>query len=110
MENWVAFSMLPTGPARVNNINDTAYLNYPLSRHHTYFDWAQTAWQSSLSAWIWDRLAGPEHGHESGTLADKAATVLWARDLPVGPPGQSLPRHYLWKALLAIRPKLQASI
>jgi hypothetical protein len=57
MEKWVAFSMLPVGVAEVNNLNDTASRNYPYSRHHAYFDYAQTAWNSGLSRWLWERGA-----------------------------------------------------
>lgn len=96
LEKWIAFSTLPIGGAAVNNVNDTAYLNYPLSRHHTYFDWAQTAWGSGLSAWLWERFVGPEYGHESGILADKTATVLWHRNLSPENPHGVVSRHCLW--------------
>jgi hypothetical protein len=97
MEEWVAFALLPTGRAEINNINDAAYLNYPLSRHHTYLDWAQTAWGSGLASWLWNRICGEGLGHESGRLADKAATVLWHRNLDPKNPMLTLPRHRLWQ-------------
>ncbi len=97
MEKWIAFATLPTGGAAVNNVNDAAYLNYPLARHHTYFDWAQTEWDSGLSAWLWDRLVGPTYGHESGILSDKAATVLWHKNQTPQNPANALPNHMLWK-------------
>ncbi len=97
LENWVAFSTLPIGDAAVNNVNDTAYLNYPFSRENTYFDWAQTAWGSGLSAWLWERFVGPAYGHDSGALADRVATVLWHRNLPPANPRDVLPTKYLWK-------------
>lgn len=97
IERWIAYSMLPIGGAAVNNVNDAAYLNYPLSRHHTYLDWAQTAWESGLSAWLWERIAGPDYGHESGILADKTATVLWHRPHPETGPNGLLPRRLLWR-------------
>jgi hypothetical protein len=97
MEEWIAFALLPTGRAVINNINDAAYSNYPLSRHHTYLDWAQTAWGSGLASWLWDRICGEELGHESGRLADKAATVLWHRNLDPENPTLTLPAHRLWE-------------
>jgi len=96
LEKWIAFSTLPIGGAAVNNVNDTAYLNYPLSRHHTYLDWAQTAWGSGLSAWLWERFVGPDYGHESGILADKTATVLWHKGLVPESPRDVVSRHCLW--------------
>ena len=97
LEKWLAFSTLPIGGAAVNNVNDSAYLNYGLSRHHTHLDWAQTAWGSGVSAWLWERIAGPDYGHESGILADKPATVLWHRGVPPENPRERLPRHFLWR-------------
>jgi hypothetical protein len=97
LENWIAFSTLPIGGAAVNNVNDTAYLNYPFSREHSYFDWAQTAWGSGLSAWLWDRFVGPEYGHDSGALADRVATVLWHRNFLPTNPRDVLPTSYLWR-------------
>jgi hypothetical protein len=97
LEKWIAFSMLPQGGARVNNTNDTASLNYPLSRHHTYLDWAQNEWGSGLSAWIWERIVGPVYGYESGILADKVATVLWHQNLTPQQPDDFIPKHFLWE-------------
>lgn len=97
MERWIAFALLPEGGAKINNINDAAYLNYPLSRHQTYLDWAQTAWGSDLSSWLWEHIAGRQYGHDSGRLADKAATVLWSQPLAERNPGVALPRHILWQ-------------
>ena len=97
LERWIAYSMLPIGGAAVNNVNDAAYLNFPLSRHHTYLDWAQTAWGSGLAAWLWERLVGPELGHDSGILADKTATVLWHQSRAETPPGGLLPHRSLWR-------------
>lgn len=97
LEKWIAYSILPIGRAAVNNINDTAYRNFPLSRHHTYLDWAQGEWGSALSLWIWERLVGPLYGHESGLLADKTATVLWCQSLSPARPEDLLPKHFLWE-------------
>jgi hypothetical protein len=97
LEKWIAFSILPVGDAAVNNVNDTAYLNYPFSREHTYFDWAQTAWGSGLSSWLWERFVGSEFGHDSGALADRVATVLWDRNLPPTNPRAVLPQKCLWR-------------
>lgn len=98
MEKWVAYELLPFGDAQINNTNDAASLNHPFSRHHTYFGWAQTAWNSGLAAWLWERLCGPVYGFDSGHLSDPASTVLWARD-DVAPvhPSQALPRSFLWE-------------
>ena len=96
LEKWLAFSTLPIGGAAVNNVNDSAYLNYGLSRHHTYLDWAQTAWGSGVAAWLWERIVGPDYGHESGILADKPATVLWHRGVPPVNPRDRVPRRRLW--------------
>lgn len=97
LEQWIAFALLPEAGAKVNNINQTAYLNRPLSRFNTYFEWAQTAWSSRLSAWLWRRLVGPPYGFDAGEQADKVATVLWHRDLTPQPPGEVLPHNVLWK-------------
>jgi hypothetical protein len=97
LEKWLAFSTLPIGGAALNNVNDSAYLNYGLSRHQTYLDWAQTAWGSGVSAWLWERIVGPEYGHDSGILADKAATVLWHRDVSPENPSDRIPCHFLWR-------------
>ncbi len=97
IERWVAYTLLPLGPAQINNINDAATLNHPYSRHHAYFDWAQTAWGSGLSSWLWERLRGPELGFDSGELADPAATMLWHRDVPPTPPEDLLPNRFLWE-------------
>ncbi|UCH83250.1 MAG: heparinase II/III family protein [Candidatus Latescibacterota bacterium] len=97
MERWIAFAVLPNGGGKVNNINDAAYLNYPLSRHQTYFEWAQSIWQSGLSAWLWEHLVGDEYGHDSKRLADKAATVLWNQNISIQNPGEILPASYLWR-------------
>jgi hypothetical protein len=97
IEKWIAFSTLPIGGATINNVNDAAYLNYPLSRHYTYLDWAETAWDSGLSAWLWERFAGPDYGHDSGILADKTATVLWHRPLAPVNPAAILPHRMFWR-------------
>ena len=96
MEKWIAFAVLPDGGAKINNVNDAAYLHFPLSRHQTYLEWAQTAWESRLSSWLWEHIAGSEFGHDSGRLADKSATVLWNQNLSPKEPGLVLPTHSLW--------------
>ncbi|MEE9271540.1 MAG: FlgD immunoglobulin-like domain containing protein [Candidatus Krumholzibacteria bacterium] len=97
MEKWIAYEVLPLGGARVNNINEAAGLNFPLSRHHTYLDWAQHEWGSTLSAWLWDRLVGPVYGYEWGEDADKTATVLWNGNLAPQQPDDLLAKHALWE-------------
>lgn len=97
IEKWLAFELLPTGGGELNNLSDAASLNFPVSRHHTYLEWAQREWSSGLSTWLWQRLAGPPYGPDAGRLSDKAATVLWYQPLEPKPPGDLLPRHYLWE-------------
>ncbi len=96
LEKWLAFSMLPIGHAAVNNVNDSSYLGHGLSHYHTYLDWAQTAYGSGVSAWLWERIAGPDYGYDAGALADKAATVLWHRGIAPVNPRDRLPSHMLW--------------
>jgi hypothetical protein len=99
IERWIAFSVLPGGGAKVNNVNDTAYLNRPLSRHITYFEWAQNEWESRVSAWLWARLAGPPYGYDPGRLADKSSTVLWHRSLEPVQPDDVLPRRLFFSEM-----------
>ncbi len=96
MEKWFAFELHPDGGAMTNNIQDSEYLEHPLSQHTTYFDWAQTAWGSGLSAYIWDHVAGI-YGHNSGTEADKAGTVLWNQNLTPIQPETVLPASVVWE-------------
>jgi hypothetical protein len=96
MENWFAYELLPEGSGRTNNLNDCAYGDYILSRHHTYFDWAESEWNSGLSAWLWQHTAGDE-GWDWELAADKAATALWNRSLPVEQPGDVLPQSMMWE-------------
>jgi hypothetical protein len=96
IERWLAYEILPELGGRVNNLNDTAYLNQPISRHNTFLDWALGAWSSGLSAWIWERTLGPD-GYDWGALADRAATVLWYRPMAAVHPGDVLPRGFLWR-------------
>lgn len=96
MEIWVAYTLLPFGNAWVNNVGDATTLNYPWSRHHTYFDWAQWEWNSGLSAWLWEQILGPERGHDSGELADPTATMLWNRNLQPVEPDEVLLGRQLW--------------
>ncbi|MFH1755209.1 MAG: FlgD immunoglobulin-like domain containing protein [Candidatus Latescibacterota bacterium] len=95
MENWFAYELLPEGFGRTNNLNDCAYKDYILSRHHTYVDWAQAEWGSRLSSWIWDHTAG-EYGWDWELDSDNAATILWNQNLPPEPPDNILPRSFLW--------------
>ena len=96
IENWLAYEILPAGDGRVNNLNDTAYLNYPLSRHNTFTDWALTRWSSGLSAWAWKQIFGPG-GYDWGERSDKPATVLWYRPVRPVHPGDVLPPACLWR-------------
>jgi len=95
IERWIAHTVLPFGNAWVNNIGDATTLNYPWSRHHTYFDWAQWEWNSGLSAWLWEQILG-WYGHDSGELADPTATMLWHRNLHPVEPDEVLPGRQLW--------------
>ncbi|MGD1048554.1 MAG: FlgD immunoglobulin-like domain containing protein [Candidatus Krumholzibacteriaceae bacterium] len=97
LEKWLAFSTLPIGHAAVNNINDSSYLGHGLSYYHTYLDWAQTAYGSGVSAWLWERIVGPDYGYDGGVYADKPGTVLWHRGIPPVNPRDRLPCHMLWR-------------
>jgi hypothetical protein len=97
LEIWLAFSTLPIGHAAVNNINDSSYLGHGLSHYHTYLDWAQTAYGSGVSAWLWERIVGPDYGYDAGVLADKPATVLWHRGVSPVNPRDRFPCHFLWR-------------
>jgi len=96
MEAWFAFELLPEGSGRTNNLNDCAYNDYILSRHHTFFDWAQSQYGSGLSAWLWEYTAG-QNGWDWGLEADKTATVLWNQPLPLTDPGSVLPKSVMWE-------------
>jgi hypothetical protein len=95
IEEWLAHELLPEPGAFVNNLNDTAYLNHPLSRHNSYVDWAMTAWSSGLAAWLWERILGV-YGYDWGLNVDRAATVLWWQPIAPHPPARSVPRAVLW--------------
>ncbi len=95
MEKWLAYELLPEGSGRTNNLNDCAYNDYILSRHHTYFDWAQAEWGSNLSSWIWEHTAG-DYGRDWELQSDKAATVIWNQTLPPEQPETVLPKSFLW--------------
>jgi hypothetical protein len=96
IENWLAFELLPEGSGRANNLNDCAYTDNILSRHHTYFDWAQAEWGSRLSSWLWDHIAG-SFGFDWELEADKAATVIWNQSLPPIEPDGTLPESIMWE-------------
>ncbi|HKW15751.1 MAG TPA: T9SS type A sorting domain-containing protein [Candidatus Krumholzibacteria bacterium] len=96
IERWLAYETLPEHGGVVNNLNDTSYLNHPLSRENTYLEWAMASWKSGVSAWLWDRMLGPD-GYDAGALQDHAATVLWHRAVAPVDPGTLLPRSLLWK-------------
>ena len=97
LEKWLAFSTLPIGHAAVNNVNDSSYLGHGLSHYHTYLDWAETAYGSGVSAWLWERIVGPDYGEDAGILADKPGTVLWHRGIAPVNPRDRLPCHMLWR-------------
>ena len=96
IERWLAYELLPEPGGAVNNLNDTAYRNYPLARHNSYVDWAMTAWSSGLSAWLWERILG-EYGYDWGLNVDRAATILWWRPILPVSPAESLPATVLWR-------------
>lgn len=97
IERWLPYEILPEPGAHVNNLNDTAYLNQPISRHNTFVDWALSAWSSGLSAWTWERVLGRNDGYDWGALADKASIALWYRPVPIVQPGDVLPNAFLWR-------------
>jgi hypothetical protein len=97
IERWLAYETLPERGGVVNNLNDTAYLNHPLSRINTYLEWAIANWHSGVASWLWDRMLGPDDGYDWGMLEDHAATVLWNRRVTPVNPGDTLPGSMLWK-------------
>ncbi len=96
MEKWFAYELLTEGNGRSNNLNDSSYSDYPLPSNTTYFDWALSAWASSLSSWLWDHIAGT-YGYDNGIFSDKAGTVLWHQEIPPQQPGSILPGSFLWR-------------
>jgi hypothetical protein len=96
MEKWFAYELLPEGSGLTNNLNDCASKDHILSRHHTYFDWAQARWGSRLSSWLWDHIAGAS-GWDWDLEADKAATVIWNQSLPPVQPDGVLPESFMWE-------------
>jgi hypothetical protein len=94
VEKWLAYE-LDALSGNVNNLHDCTAYQHPLARHNTYFDWAQTAWGSSLAAYIWEHVAGP-YGFDHEDFADKAATVLWNQGLQPSNPSEVLPRSMVW--------------
>jgi hypothetical protein len=96
MERWLAYELLPEGNGKTNNLNDSGYSDDPLPRHHTYFDWAESEWQSGLSAYIYEHVAGP-YGWDWGPKADKTATALWNRDLAPVQPDSILSPSMVWE-------------
>jgi hypothetical protein len=96
LERWLAYELLPEGNGKTNNLNDSGYSDDPLPQHHTYFDWAQSEWQSGLSAYLYEHVAGP-FGWDWGPKADKPATVLWNQGLAPEQPDSVLPPSAVWE-------------
>lgn len=95
MEEWIVYELDPRGVGHTNNLNDCTDFFRPLSRHTTYFDWAQTKWGSGLGSYIF--LHGPGgFGVDMGDHADKAATALWAQPITPVDPATTLPASKLW--------------
>lgn len=94
MEKWLAHELLPEGGSRSHNLNDSPYATTPYASNATYFDWATDRWNSGLSTWIWERTAGGNVDDES--IADKAAVVIWHRDIPEVSPDNVVPKHSVW--------------
>ncbi|MBI4719775.1 MAG: T9SS type A sorting domain-containing protein [Chitinivibrionia bacterium] len=97
MERWFVYELLPEGSSRTNNLNECAYSDWALSKHNTYTEWAQSEWNSPLAAWLWDHTCGSAYGYDYGIKADKAATVLWHKELVPVQPDSILPNAYLWE-------------
>ena len=95
MERWFAHEILPDGYGKTNNLNDSPYTTIPLARNTTYFDWAQWEWQSGLSSWLWEHIAG-EYGVDLFDNADKVSTALWNLSLPPVQPASVVPLRQLW--------------
>ncbi len=95
MADWLVYELDPRGDARLNNIQDLTDYFRPLARHTTYLEWALKHWASPVAAYLWDHAAGA-YGRDMGDEADKAATVLWHRSVPVVNPATLLPKSRLW--------------
>jgi len=96
LERWLAYELLPEGNGKTNNLNDSGYTDDPLAQHHTLFDWAQSEWQSGLSAYMYEHIAGP-YGWNWGAKADKAATALWNMNLTPVQPDSILEPSSVWE-------------
>jgi FlgD Ig-like domain len=94
IEHWLPYELDPRGDARMNNIQDQTDYFRPLARHATYFEWALSEWASPLSAYLWDHSEGA-YGRDMGDEADKAATVLWHRQVTPVNPSTVLPKSWL---------------
>ena len=95
IEEWMAYELLPEGGGRSQNLNDSSLLGFPLARHPTFFNWAMSAWNSGLSAWLWEHTVSG-FGANIGTDTDWPGTILWHRDLTLTQPGSVLPQHRIW--------------
>jgi hypothetical protein len=97
MERWFPYELDPRGGARLNNIQDQSDSPLPLARHTTYWDWAMSEWGSGIAAYVWEHAAGA-YGYDMLDDADKAATVLWHREIAPANPGTLLPPSAVWEA------------
>lgn len=95
IEGWFAYEVSPEGGGRSFNLNDSPLLSVPLALHPTFFSWAMSAWNSGLSAWLWEHTAGGL-GSGFGEDADWTGTILWHRPLAKIEPGTVLPPSRVW--------------
>lgn len=95
VEKWLAYEILPEGGGVSHNLNDSPYWTIPLARNTTYFCWAMSEWNSRLSSWLLEHTAGT-YGVDLTVESEKAATVLWYRNLPPLQPDDVLPLHQVW--------------
>jgi len=95
IERWFAYELSPEGGGRSFNLNDSPQLSVPLAQNPTFFNWAMSAWNSGLSAWLWQHTAGGL-GTGFGTETDWVGTILWNKPIAVIEPGTLLPSSRVW--------------
>jgi len=95
IEAWFAYEIAPEGGGHSFNLNDSPQLSAPLAQQPAFFNWAMSAWNSGLSAWLWRHTAG-DLGMNVGASTDWAGTILWNRPLATTEPGATLPASRVW--------------
>jgi hypothetical protein len=93
--DWLCYEITPDGHGRTNNLNDSAWTTRPLALHNTLLEWAQTRWSSPLSRYLHTHVSG-SFGYNYGVYADRVATAMWNRPLPIVNPSTVLPSGKLF--------------